>query len=67
MFTYPPSEELNRLVHALSAAGIRISGPRQTGMYHLSVPTSDYEAAWKIIREDPYLRQRFAEYAPPAK
>lgn len=67
MFAYPESPVFTQLLVALNAAGIYTIRSRRTGMNRLSVHASDYEAAWKIIREDASLWERFAEYAPPPK
>jgi hypothetical protein len=67
MFEHAESEEFNRLLDALTSGGVHTVRSRAHGMNRLSVYTSEYEAAWKIIREDPYLWARFVECAPPPK
>lgn len=67
MFEYGESPVFNQLLDALTSAGIYTIRSRQTGMNRLSVYTKDYESAWAVIRKDPSLWERFAEYAPPPK
>lgn len=67
LLEYAESVEFNRLLDALIAAGIHTIRSRRMGMNRLSVHASEHEAAWKVIREDPFLWSRFAEYAPPPR